>query len=157
MKKYTSLILSVFIIGNLLLKAQVPIAYTYDDAGNRIARIKIELPAASQTTQTDTNKLVTPDELEKELEQEFKFQKLAEGNIKVYPNPTEGTLKVRLENFETLEGMEIQLYNSSGSLIERKKISSDYSELNMFTFSPGVYILRLSRGQEKLEYKIIKK
>lgn len=155
MKKHILFTILMVFIANLPITAQT-ISFLYDDAGNRTDRVVI-LPPATAVSNSDLGDVFTPEEQEKELEMEFKFQKLADGNIKVYPNPTEGALMVRLENFETVEGIVMQLYNSSGSLIERKEVVSDFSEFSMFTYSPGIYILRLSRGQDKLEYKIIKK
>jgi len=154
--KHILLIFLMAFVANWSIKAQ-SVTFHYDDAGNRTERIITLDPLPPATAQTDTSNIVNPEEFEKKLEMEFGFQKLAEGNIKVYPNPTEGALMVCLENFETLEGIVMQLFNSSGSLIESKEVTSDFSEFNMHTFSPGIYILRLSRGQEKLEYKIIKR
>jgi hypothetical protein len=54
------------------------------------------------------------------------------------------------------EGIQMQLYNTSGNLLQTQEPGSSYTELNMQAFSPGVYILRIIQNGEKLEYKIIK-
>ena len=61
------------------LKAQTPsISYSYDAAGNRIARTTVILRKGFDTTETTT--------------------KVAENEVKLFPNPTQGMLKMTISN-----------------------------------------------------------
>ncbi len=131
------------------------IQFDYDNAGNRINRAYITLPSPVRDTSTVSENLKTED-LSK-IEAKFEFEKLTEGKIKIFPNPTEGDLMVRLENIANPNDISLQLYNSSGSLMQTQNLNSDYSAFDMKSLSPGIYILRIIRQDEKLEYKIIKK
>ena len=130
------------------------VSFGYDNAGNRTSRTR---PLPKSTLDTT---VVSEEEIKKELaeqEQKFGFESLAEGQVKVYPNPTEGAMMVKLQNISNAEGIQLQLYNLSGSLLKTKQMGSTLEEFSLYEYSSGVYILRVSRNDEKLEYKIIKK
>lgn len=127
-------------------------SFSYDASGNRANRtmqtIELGLPTKSGSKNNSEEKEVK--------EEEYAFQKLADGNVRIYPNPTQGELKVSLEGFETTEGISLMLYNIQGQLIENKEIVSNLSELDLTSQASGIYFLKLVRGNEKLDYKIIK-
>jgi hypothetical protein len=152
MKK--TLLLICFILFTLSIYSQT-IKFEYDNSGNRVHRTFIPLEKSARDTSQLADSTIA-EQLSK-IEAQFKYEKLAEGQIKVFPNPTDGDLKIRLENISNTEGINMQLYSSTGSLLQSKMIDSDYSEFDMLSYSPGIYILRISRLDEKLEYKIIKK
>jgi hypothetical protein len=152
MKK--TLLLITFALFTLSIYSQA-IKFEYDDAGNRKHRTYITLDKSTKDTSQLTDSTIA--ERLSKIEAQFKYEKLADGQIKVFPNPTDEDLKIRLENISNTEGILLQLYSSTGSLLQSKTIDSDYSEFDMLSYSPGIYILRVSRQEEKLEYKIIKK
>jgi hypothetical protein len=130
--------------------------FKYDDAGNRILRKDTTITVSEKSAQDTTSK--STEEIEEELaeqEKNFEFEKLG-ANVKVYPNPVKTSLMVRFQNMNSTEGIQMQLYNTSGNLLQTQEPGSSYTELNMQAFSPGVYILRIIQNGEKLEYKIIK-
>ncbi len=150
MKKYLFIFILMFFASGIDTKAQKIIVFGYDNAGNRISRTdSTQTPVANDKNNNTNKDLIEP---EKKL-----LSKLTEGKIRVYPNPTERNLLVRFENFESIEGITILLFNSSGSLLKQKVTTADLMEFDMSAYSPGIYILRLIKGQEKREYKIIKK
>jgi hypothetical protein len=157
MKKTTSLIIIILFFTVYGLRGQAKVAYTYDASGNRTSKIII-LPVSNKSIKDTTSH--SDAELSKqfsEMENNFEFEKLSEGKIKVYPNPTEGAIMLRIENIHNFEGTSFQLYNSSGNLIKTGTINSDLLGLDLSGNSPGLYILKISRQEEKLEFKIIKK
>jgi len=138
---------------------RVGVVFEYDDAGNRVTRhdsvIVIEDPqTANEANGTPEN--IIEEELS-EIEKNFGYESLADMKVKVFPNPFKSKLMVRLENINNVEGIELKLYNISGNLLQTKKLNTNYSEFNMHSFSSGVYILRISRKDQMLDYKIIKK
>jgi hypothetical protein len=132
------------------------IHFEYDAAGNRESRTIILNQLKSEKDTTILSEAQLKEELAK-IESQFNSEKLAEGTIKIFPNPTEGELRIKLENISNTEGINLQLYSPTGSLLQSKQIDSNYTEFDMLSYSPGIYILRISRLDEKLEYKIIKK
>lgn len=132
------------------------IHFEYDPAGNRETRTIVLNQLKSEKDSTILSESEKKEELAK-IETQFSSEKLAEGTIKVFPNPTDGELRIKLENISNVEGINVQLFSSTGSLLQSKPIASNYSEFDMLSYSPGIYILRISKLDEKLEYKIIKK
>ena len=158
MKKISTLILFLLLIisGKLSAQQEYVIDYSYDASGNREHRRKIELESKAKEDST----YVSEEDLAKELaeqEKQFDFQSLAGGKIKVFPNPTEGALMVRLENIASVEGINLQLFNMSGHLLKSELLSDEEFLFDMKDFPPGLYVLSVNRLNEKLEYKIIKK
>ena len=154
--KTINLLILIFFTG-ITLNAQT-VSFGYDDAGNRVSRTIIPLEQ-QPTTEQDTTEVSDADLAEElsETEKKFGFESLGEGQIKVFPNPTKGELKIRLENISNIEGTVIYLYNTSGRMLESKKLNNSYSAFDMSPYSPGIYILRITKNNESKEYKIVKK
>jgi hypothetical protein len=58
----------------------------------------------------------------------------------VYPNPTNGPLNVRLNQFGTFT---LELFNQNGELIVQETISSDKYTTELYDYPSGLYILRI--------------
>jgi hypothetical protein len=82
---------------------------------------------------------------------------LSEMTVKIAPNPTEGLLRVTLENMPQATLGQIFLYNFNGKLIVMQKNVSTSADLNITNQPAGIYVLRIIAGQEQTEWKIIKK
>jgi hypothetical protein len=67
-------------------------------------------------------------------------------NIKVFPNPTSGTIKIQ---FDSHEQIPIQIYNTSGQLIINKSIS-DSEIIELSSFGKGLYILKIQDKTKKI-------
>ncbi len=74
----------------------------------------------------------------------------ASEELLAYPNPVREQLNVVVP--ESLQGsdIEIELLDMQGRVLQRMKSSDTVLELNMRTFSPGVYALRLLENDEVL-------
>ncbi len=157
MKK--TLLLIAFTLSTLLIYSQA-VQYSYDAFGNRIKRTIVTLTKSERDTSSlagtaITEKLAKTEELAK-IEEQFNFEKLAEGKIKIFPNPTQGALMIRIENIANLEGINLQLFNLNGTLLQSRQVNSTNFDFNMQAYASGIYILRVSRQKEKKEYKIVK-
>jgi hypothetical protein len=156
MKKINLLIITLLLTAGATAQQYV-IDYIYDDAGNREERIRREIIIPEQ--QQNTTKK-TQEEIDTELakiEDEFDFDAFAEGQIKVFPNPVQGELKINLVNMSDVLGAEAKLYNIAGNLLETQILNNNYSSIDMNNHPQGIYILRLSKNNEFKEYKIVKK
>jgi hypothetical protein len=84
-------------------------------------------------------------------EQEIKLEILA------YPNPTTGYLTLTTGDIE-LSSLKFELYNSTGKLIESKKIISSSESIRMENLPSATYFLKvLNSSRDVKTFKIIKK
>ena len=147
MKKIKTILLSLlWLCFCTLLYAQTQdtITYRYDAAGNRISRT-IVLSAKSAAVQ--------PVEEQTEVYTEV----FADIQLKIYPNPTDGLVKVEISNLPEGQTAQIWLYAMSGQLITTYKDISDAVTININDQPAGVYVMRIVAGTFRTEWKIIKK
>ena len=167
-QKFTLLILFAV---PLFCMAQSPLAreYSYDAAGNRTACAVITLtlpptPVPPDSTGTsavlaDEEELqVTSDELQ-EFEDKFFVEKIAQTEIKIYPNPT--TEKITLEFLhggvvETQCIASLRLYSLSGQLLQEQTVHSATTVISLAGMPAGVYMLKVRINDSVEEWKIIK-
>ena len=81
-----------------------------------------------------------------------------ENGISVYPNPVKSDFHVELE-FNPIKELDFKLYDLRGNKIAT--LFPENRQENIFSFKitnlpTGVYILRISHGDEQKSYKIIK-
>ncbi len=123
----------------ILLLGQNAVKYTYDASGNRVKR-EIVLTKSAVETRSD---LFT--------------EELANRTIKIYPNPTEGQLKVEVSDFEGSKSVGLTIVNMQGQIVLKKKMNSATEELDMSGEASGLYILQINIDGENSSWKIIKK
>ena len=76
--------------------------------------------------------------------------------IKVYPNPTQDFVNIRFN--ELTDSPAYLLFDLTGKLIKRDKITSTNVKLNMTNYAGGTYILKLTNGKQPLQsFKIVKR
>ena len=138
----TVLLLAALSIGKSGV-AQTTVEFTYDNSGNRINRQVIVLKSARIASAGEDNQ-----------EQEVFEAMLDEREVQIYPNPTKGLLTIELGNLQQQDAS-IRVYSSGGQLTVQKPVTS-YNQVNLSGCPPGFYILAISSGQEKKEWKIIK-
>lgn len=74
----------------------------------------------------------------------------------IYPNPTEGRLILVTEGAVPPEGAVATLLTLTGSVMEERVVRSNREELDLSGRPSGVYLLRLSYGNETHTWKVIK-
>ena len=75
----------------------------------------------------------------------------------IYPNPTKGPITIKLNNLKT-EPLEFIIYNSLGQSIEKFKLNSNSSQINLSHLSNGFYYYSIkNKGEVILRNKFIKK
>jgi YD repeat-containing protein len=116
------------------------IQYAYDDAGNRV---KKEIALATKSSAEAQPSVFT--------------EELAERTIRIYPNPTEGWLKVEVSDFEECKSADLSIVNMQGQVVLRKKMNSAISDLDISSKANGLYILLIRIDGENSSWKIIKK
>ncbi|RKT58296.1 putative secreted protein (Por secretion system target) [Coprobacter fastidiosus NSB1 = JCM 33896] len=123
--------------------AQTPIRYEYDRIGNVILRYKISVQNLQRTIQEKTSG-TNP-------------EPIAGKAMKVYPNPTRGVVKIVFSGMGDAIDIQTRLYNSKGSLLKSEiGNSSAPISIDMSSYPPNWYILKVIAGKEAKEFKIIK-
>ncbi len=133
----------VFLISMLVtLTSVVNVTYTYDSAGNRI---KKEIPL--NTISEEDND---------EIEVRSYSERLAKKTVTIYPNPTQGILKVAVKGWEDTDACEYLIYNQSGQLLKTASAISPITEIDLSTHKNGIYIMSIVINGTESSWKIIK-
>ncbi len=134
------------------------IKFTYDNAGNRLSRNVIILESPEQKSTQDTSQFTPLEQIQElaKIEASYNYENLDGAKIKIFPNPTQGFLMLRIENYSNTEQLTIHVYNSTGSLLQTKIPDSNSMEIDMSSYTSGLYFLKIIKQDQKLEYKIIK-
>ena len=73
-----------------------------------------------------------------------------------YPNPTNDFFNLKVENYN-IENLSYQLFEISGKLIEKKKISSKETIISSINLVSGVYFLKIIDDSKEIKtFKIVK-
>lgn len=136
------------------------IEYAYDASGNRYQRHVCTLKSADYDSTLADNQ-ETPDETDTIGEKNFAPEELivetiGEMTIKLYPNPTRGTVVIEIVNLQSPENTRLEVYEISGRMVYEQKPVSNRNVINFSQFDKGSYIVKLWTGQKKGEWKIIK-
>lgn len=120
------------------------VQYTYDAAGNRISRVSSQL---IQTQQSQS-----------EPEQNNSSRMLGDKNITIYPNPTEGNLRIEILGISDEDTYSLSLYNATGQRLFYKGCASTTTRLDIRKQPAGTYFLHIAKNDEQERtWKIIKK
>jgi hypothetical protein len=79
-----------------------------------------------------------------------------EDQIKLYPNPNNGSFTIEMKNFET--DADIVVYNGTGSIIySMTSTNTSYPKVNLPNVNKGIYYVRITGRGEQATRKIIVK
>lgn len=92
------------------------IRYDYDGAGNRLTRYIVMSP----------NRVAKSASID-----EFLSDSLSERNIRIYPNPTQGLLRIRIDQLSEEDICSIRLFSLSGQQILVMPLQTTETELNI--------------------------
>ncbi len=125
------------------------INFEYDDSGNCILKYKTIVMSKTKSINTGAE----DDEIIPVIESTI----INDLDIKIYPNPTKGNIRIEIEGqFTKNNTYRIMLFDSSGKLLINNKTNEKITDLNISGYNNGIYILRIKYEGEKEEWKIIK-
>jgi len=75
--------------------------------------------------------------------------------IQIYPNPVKDIFQLNLK-FDAHESGSIEIYDILGSCIKHVYLVSNKQLIDVSTFAPGSYIIKLDMGNNKYTRQIIK-
>jgi len=138
-------LLTMFFLLAVSLMASAQVRYIYDPAGNRILREHVSYARSrSQYGDEESDNRSTSD-------------MLANRNIRVYPNPTSGQLKVEVLNFEDTDICDLSLCTLLGIQIASARLTSSHSIFDLSAQKDGLYLLHMQINGIKHSWKILKK
>ncbi len=147
------IIMSIILILTSMMNgiSQNVINFAYDAAGNRVSRT-IDLGAAQ--TAINGGEI---ENLSIEKSEDFFTEVIAEKEIKIYPNPTKGQLRVDILGYEDLNNnSSIQVFNTGGKLLYKSDTPSQTNDINLSDKPNGLYLMVITIAGERSTWKIIK-
>ncbi len=93
----------------------------------------------------------------KQKKQDSYSDLLSKKNIRIYPNPTSGILRIEVMGFAENDECTLTLYSTAGQLIERTQLTSSVGTLNISSRQNGVYLMTICLNGNESSWKIIKK
>lgn len=77
-------------------------------------------------------------------------------SVLAYPNPTTDFLQLKVES-EKLKDLSFQLFDLQGKLLQTKKLTGTETQIDMSSYVPSTYFVRVISGNQSIkEFKIIK-
>lgn len=118
------------------------VSYSYDAAGNRVSKeIVLEQKRSLKKGNSHENTV---------------SETLSDKEIRIYPNPTKGILKLEISVLEENDNCEISIYSSSGQLLYTLRTNEQIIDIDMTSFTSGAYFLHITINREQSIWKIIK-
>lgn len=122
------------------------IVYGYDNSGNRILRQK-EIVYRTRSVVDG----------ESEDPEEYSDTLSVYNKVTVYPNPTEGLLKIDITGMERVGRSSLSAYSQSGQLLMNVSPLSDSNEIDLTGYPSAVYYFIIVLDDKTSTWKIIKK
>lgn len=76
--------------------------------------------------------------------------------ITIYPNPTEGELKIEISNISNINQSQILISDLTGKILYNKEVISKITLFDMGSQSAGTYIMAVRINGKSSEWKIVK-
>lgn len=128
----------------LTLKAQQKLSYVYDSAGNRVSRTIVLDPQAASVMKNPVDSVFFEDTLN-------------DKQIKIYPNPVETQMTIKVEGYTPSMQGEYSLYNITGVMVAKRRITGETTLVDMGRQARGIYILHIVLNGEPTAWRVIKK
>ncbi|MBU2554381.1 MAG: T9SS type A sorting domain-containing protein [Bacteroidetes bacterium] len=155
MKKYVNLLFALCLLPMAMFaQDHNTVEFNYDDAGNRTLRHTIYVPETIvkagdiiDTIQKNTFEETIPvDEVS-----------MGEITVQIFPNPTRGRFKVRLNNLAASDQVTYALYALTGQILFKGAINTTETELDLQDYENGSYLFKLVVNSQTTTWTIIKR
>lgn len=151
---YLLLISSVLLNKNAFSQVTIcKIIYSYDNAGNRIRKVK-------ECHFSDVNEERTGYGNSQINNQNFNQKQNVNENsrieAKLFPNPTTGFMTLAVECENTTANMVFYLFDPLGKLLSTFNVSKGINSIDISTLLSGNYVATISIENENFDWQIIK-
>jgi len=130
--------------------------YEYDAAGNRILRKVIHLRGDDTAEGGRTKSAVTEYDVPGEAMAVSYEDWLGERKVLIFPNPTQGMMRIEFQEYGDLKDVRLLLYDIQGRLLRQINNVEHSNTLDLSQYPAGMYILQMMEGNGKNEWKIVK-
>lgn len=120
------------------------VTYSYDASGNRTGsqREIVFTRGASNSKSAQSKKFL---------------DSLSLARIAIYPNPTEGDLRIDITGIEDFTDSELTLRSLNGSVLEHIQPLDITNEMDLTGYPDGIYLVIIKLKDQTTTWKIIKK
>jgi len=157
------LFLLCFAISYVGMAQTLRVEYDYDLSGNRIKCKVINLTPAAPPMPPEDSLRWTSEQVDEgtggqvnEAEEVFFVEKVAQTEIKIYPNPTTEKITLEISGWQELQTGVFKLYSPNGQLLKEQPVHSLSTEVSLAGFAKGVYFLNVNINNQTESWKIIK-
>jgi hypothetical protein len=128
--------------------------YEYDASGNRTSRKTIVfVPPQSPSAPQDST---LTDPLTWNYPVEYFVEKIAQIEIKIYPNPTTEKITLEIPRWEGLQTGIFKLFSLTGQLLQEQPVHSATTTVSLAGMPKGTYILKVYINNRTEDWKVIK-
>jgi len=153
MTRYIFIFFASIIISKTINAQNQTISYGYDFAGNRTSR-SITIPPARPVAENNSV-LKSSEEKEGNSDKIFK-DSLGKVEIKIYPNPTKGWLRVELLNLAEGANANLTIFDIQGKKLIDIAVVNQSNQLDLSNLPAGSYYLVIKSNDLQTNWTIIK-
>ena len=135
------------------------VEYYYDAAGNRHLRKVISMnksAVSGSEGESGYGKMDNGYSFGETPPPERYEDMLGERKVLIYPNPTQGILRIDFQGYGNLKDARLLLYDIQGKPLQQVNKVDPSVILDLSLYPSGMYILRMLEGNAKSEWKIVK-
>ncbi len=137
-------------------ESNAQIYYGYDVAGNRTSKtITLITKTLKKMVKVEDSLDLVAAQLTNEYD-EPQTEELADAEIKIYPNPTHGMLRVDILNVELNKADKIVLFDVRGNFVKQILNLTESNVIDLSNSANGIYMMNITIGQESTTWRIIK-
>jgi hypothetical protein len=154
-----------FAIPVFCMAQKLEVRYEYDASGNRVSRKTIVLEEPKTAPSAPQDSTLVANELEPfttlmtqdlATEPEYFVEKIAQVEIKIYPNPTTEKITLEISVWENLQTGTFKLFSLTGQLLQEQPVHSATTTVSLAGLPKGTYLLKVSINNRTEDWKIIK-
>ncbi len=139
-----AILLSLTLLLAMAVKAQQKLSYAYDAAGNRVGRTIVLEPRSASDSENPADTV-------------FFEETLDDTQVRIYPNPVETQMTIRVSGYAPSMQGEYSLYNITGIMVAKRRITGETTLVDMGRYPKGIYILHIILNGQPTAWRVIKK
>ncbi|SCD20149.1 Hypothetical protein PSM36_1326 [Proteiniphilum saccharofermentans] len=139
-----AILLSLTLLLAMAVKAQQKLTYAYDAAGNRVGRTIVLEPRSASDSENPADTV-------------FFEETLDDTQVRIYPNPVETQMTIRVSGYAPSMQGEYSLYNITGIIVAKRRITGETTLVDMGRYPKGIYILHIILNGQPTAWRVIKK
>ena len=148
--KLLKILFLLLFLSNIAFSQQY--SYEYDNAGNRISRKYVKI---KKKVNMEVDSLLYNDSIVAKEDMEGYKDAIGDKEIRIFPNPTKGKLRVEISNIEDGDIIILKVFDLQGREIYSNEKLSNY-DIDLSNYENGVYLLDIILNNEKSYWKIVK-